>query len=233
MVEISVIIPSLNEEKYIENTLQAFKDQTFKDFEIIVSDSMSTDKTREIAKKYAKVVTTKLRGISNGRNVGASKAKGKIYVFIDADTIPEKTYLEAFHKVFQDKRVVVATGPILPYGQDKFLNRLSYSFVSVFLVNILIRTPFKFVIGSNFAIRKEAFEKLKGFDPNQGTCEDLDLAKRAGKIGKIRYTKYAKVYTSTRRIDKWGKLHYVVYHTENYFRYYTKRKVKEDYEHII
>jgi glycosyltransferase involved in cell wall biosynthesis len=233
LVEISVIIPSLNEEKYIEKTLQAFKDQTFKDFEIIVSDSMSVDKTRDIAKKYAKVVTTKLKGISNGRNFGASKAKGKIYVFIDADTIPEKTYLEAFHKAFQDKRVVVATGPILPYGQDRFFNKLSYYFVSVFLVNILIKTPFKFVIGSNFAIRKDVFEKLNGFDPEKGTCEDLDLAKRAGKLGKICYTKYAKVYTSTRRIDKWGKLRYVIYHTENYLRYYTKRKVKEDYEHII
>ena len=233
MVEISVIIPSLNEEKYIEKTLKAFKDQTFKDFEIIVSDSMSTDKTREIARKYAKVVATKLKGISNGRNFGAKAARGDIYVFIDADTIPERTYLEAIHNIFQDKRICIATGPIAPYGNDSFLNRISYAFVSVVLVNILIRTPFKFVIGSNFAIRKTTFEKLKGFDPKQGTCEDLDLAKRAEKLGKIGYTKYAKVYTSTRRTDKWGKLHYAIYHTTNYFRYYTKRKVKDNYEHIV
>ena len=57
---ISIIIPTLNEEKYIERCLKSLKNQSFRNFEIIVSDSYSTDDTVKIAKKYgAKVVLTK------------------------------------------------------------------------------------------------------------------------------------------------------------------------------
>ncbi|MEM5873123.1 MAG: glycosyltransferase, partial [Candidatus Aenigmatarchaeota archaeon] len=67
--KISVIIPTYNEEKYIEDTLLSIKYQRFNyPYEIIVSDSNSKDKTIEIAKKYAnKIIITKKRGISIGR----------------------------------------------------------------------------------------------------------------------------------------------------------------------
>ena len=58
MPKISVIIPALNEEKYIRHSLDGLSHQTFKDFEIIVVDSNSKDRTRQIAKKYAKVIVT-------------------------------------------------------------------------------------------------------------------------------------------------------------------------------
>ncbi|MGC8572345.1 MAG: glycosyltransferase [Candidatus Micrarchaeia archaeon] len=232
MVEISVIIPTHNEEKYIASTLEAFKDQTFKDFELIVADYNSTDKTIEIAKKYAKVVTTNIKGISAGRNAGASKAKGRIFAFIDADTVLSKNTLEAYHNAFKDKKIVMATCPIAPLGNNKISTRIGYFIVSVVFVKLLIHTPFTFVIGSNFVIRKDVFEKLNGFDPEVKTCEDLDLAKRARRFGKAKFVNNTKVYSHTRRVDKWGMLHYAVYHTANYFRYYTHRKIKEDYEDI-
>jgi cellulose synthase/poly-beta-1,6-N-acetylglucosamine synthase-like glycosyltransferase len=56
LVKISVIIPALNEEKYILNSLEGLKKQSFKDFEVIVSDGGSSDRTREIARKYARVI---------------------------------------------------------------------------------------------------------------------------------------------------------------------------------
>ncbi|MCL5433791.1 MAG: glycosyltransferase [Candidatus Marsarchaeota archaeon] len=232
MVEISVIIPTYNEEKYIENTLKAFKNQTFKDFELIVADYKSKDKTIEIAKKYAKVVTTNIKGISAGRNVGASKANGRIFVFIDADTVPSPNTLEAYHDAFKNKKIIMATCPIAPLGDNKIFTKMGYFLVSVVFVKLLIHTPFTFMIGSNFVIRKDAFNKLNGFDPKVKTCEDLDLAKRARKIGKAKFVNNTKVYSHTRRVEKWGMLHYAIYHTNNYFRYYLHRKIKEDYENI-
>ena len=91
---ISIIIPTLNEEKYIERCLKSLKNQSFRNFEIIVSDSYSTDDTVKIAKKYgAKVVLTKKTGPAAGRNEGARKAKGSILVFLDADTFVTKKFL--------------------------------------------------------------------------------------------------------------------------------------------
>ena len=75
---ISVIIPALNEEKYIGNVLDALRKQTFKDFEIIVVDGNSTDRTREIAKKSAKVIIEKRPRIGLARNTGAKLAKADL-----------------------------------------------------------------------------------------------------------------------------------------------------------
>ena len=76
---ISVVVPTLNEEKYIGRLLGSLSKQTFKDFEIVISDCASQDSTREIAKRYPKVriVIEKKKGISAGRNAGARVALGK------------------------------------------------------------------------------------------------------------------------------------------------------------
>ena len=70
-VAISVIIPALNEEKYIRYVFEGLRSQTFKDFETIVVDGNSTDRTREIARKYAHVIIDKHTGIGRARNSGA------------------------------------------------------------------------------------------------------------------------------------------------------------------
>ena len=91
---LSIIIPTLNEEKSIEKTLQSIKELKDYDYEIIISDGKSKDKTVEIAKKYdAKVIVyegTIRQTIGGGRNLGASIASGDFFVFLDADvTIPD------------------------------------------------------------------------------------------------------------------------------------------------
>ncbi|MCL5008620.1 MAG: glycosyltransferase family 2 protein, partial [Candidatus Marsarchaeota archaeon] len=69
MPKISVIIPSYNEEKYLNYPLNALHKQTFKDFEIIVVDGNSSDKTRDIAKKHgARIIIEKRKGIGLARN---------------------------------------------------------------------------------------------------------------------------------------------------------------------
>ncbi len=100
---ISVVVPTLNEEKYLGRLLGSLSKQTFKDFEIVISDCASQDSTREIAKKYPKVriVIEKKKGISAGRNAGARVAKGKILVFLDADTSANERLLEIYNNVFE------------------------------------------------------------------------------------------------------------------------------------
>ena len=82
----SIIITTKNEEKYIEQCLKSLQCQTFKDFEIIVSDAESRDKTVRIAKKYADRVVVRKTNVSAGRNLGASFAKGDIRTINGLDT---------------------------------------------------------------------------------------------------------------------------------------------------
>ena len=104
-MEVSFIIPTLNEEKLIEQCLRSIKGQKTKlKYEIIVSDGNSKDNTRKIAKKYAKVVICKQKGIPHARNYGASFAKGKLFVFIDADVILPSDYIEKIWKRFEEKK---------------------------------------------------------------------------------------------------------------------------------
>jgi len=99
-MEISVIVPTLNEENYLEDCLKSILRQTFprNEYEIIVSDGSSEDRTVEIANKYAdRVVVSKKRGIWWGRNYGAKFARGRFLVFIDADTKIKEDYLETVY----------------------------------------------------------------------------------------------------------------------------------------
>src|SRR3989338_8659745 len=89
----SVIIHTLNEEKYLPNLLNSLKKQTYKDFEIIILDANSQDKTTEIAQLYKtkfpvlKILKKKKSTLPHHRNIAASKTKGRYLVFLEADVI--------------------------------------------------------------------------------------------------------------------------------------------------
>ncbi len=231
-MKVSVIVPALNEEKYIGYLFKGLKEQSFKDFEVIVADGGSTDRTREIAKKNgAKVVVEKRRGIARGRNAGAKVAKGELLVFIDADTMPTKDLLKAYVENVKGD-VVAATGPILPLEKTNKRTELGYKFVSIFFVKLAIKIGRPSIVGSNFAVKREAFEKAGRFNDNLITYEDWDLSKRLKKLGRIKYVDEAIVRTSARRIFAWGIFGFFKFHVGNIFRYNLLKKPKEEYEPI-
>ena len=230
-MKISVIIPAKNEEKYVEKTLKALKSQDFKDFEVIVVDS-STDSTPKIAKKLgAKVVFEKRKGVAIARNKGAKYAKGEVLVFLDADTIAPRHLLSTYSKIFEDKKVVAATGPVKPISKGLFY-KIGYWFVSDLFVRFCFLFKKNIIMGMNFAVRKSIFEKEKGFNEKFQTFEDWDFALRLRKYGKIVFCKEAFVYSNERRVKKWGVLKFFVFHVSNIFRYILFKKPKEEYEEI-
>lgn len=231
--EISVIIPALNEEKYIKYPISGLEHQSFKGgFETIVVDGGSEDKTRDIAQKSAKVVVDLRKGAGAGRNKGASISKGKILVFIDADTKPTSDLLSAYANAFKDKEIVAATGPIYPLEKANLRIRLGYKFVSVYFVKFTIKIGMPSVVGSNFAVRADAFRKIKGFDESLLTYEDWDLSNKLKKLGKITYVNRAVVKTSVRRVAAWGISGYFIYHVINMFMYNFFKKARKNYQTI-
>ena len=95
MPKFSIIIPAYNMEKYIKKTLDSVKKQTFKDYEVIVIDDGSTDKTVEVAKKFdVKVIEHKHAGLSVVRNAAIKEAKGDYLVLLDSDDWWDKDLLK-------------------------------------------------------------------------------------------------------------------------------------------
>jgi glycosyltransferase involved in cell wall biosynthesis len=228
---VSVVIPALNEEKHIEACLLSVRTQTLKPLEIIVCDGNSEDRTREIARKHAdKVVIEKKRTAAAERQKGAMLAKGDIIAFIDSDSIADPKWLEQTAKAFSDRRVSAAYGPVLIFdgsSVDRFMSR--YVFNQYIRLSHALGKPSP--AGINMAVRRSAFLKVKGFDISLKTMEDIELFKRLAAIGKIAFCPGA-VFTSARRLKKWGYLKFFAFHTRNLLSFHSKGKSSADYEDV-
>lgn len=215
---ISVIIPTLNEGKYIEATLKALRCSEYaKKFEIIVSDGGSTDATLHIARKYARIVTTG-RGVSRGRNAGAAAARGDILLFLDADTLVMPNTLSEIERSFEDRRVVEATCPITPASWLHKDFSVYWDLNQIIKISIK-RTKSPHIVGLCFAVRKSAFDESGGFDESMHHLEDYDLSERIGKLGRAVFNEQTFVMTSTRRLHKWGVVGTLVTTVASYMKY--------------
>ncbi|MEM4222010.1 MAG: glycosyltransferase [archaeon] len=229
-MKVSVIIPTLNEEKTLEKCLQSIKNQKKKPFEIIVVDGESKDKTREIAKKNgAKVIIEKKKSIAAAKNTGAKISKGDILAFTDADSEVDSAWIERIEKNFQNKEVVCVGGPVLPKEgnlKDKTLFYLSTNLVP----KILSKFGFYAFQGSNQSFLKSAFLKVGGFSEKLEYLEDNELPNRIKKEGKVIFDPKLKVHTSTRRFKKEGYLKATVRYLKAYLKiYFLKEKEVKNY----
>lgn len=104
---ITIIIPAYNAEKYIGKCLKAVKSQTYNNFEVIIVDDGSQDKTVSICEEYAeddnhiRVIKSEHRGVSRARNVGLEAATGELVSFFDADDYPEENLLREYAEAFE------------------------------------------------------------------------------------------------------------------------------------
>lgn len=105
--EISIIMPVYNVGEYIETSLNAIRQQTFKDWECVIVDDGSTDSSAEICDRFAKedsrfkVIHQANGGVSKARNVALDNSRGKYIAFVDPDDWPDKNYLEIFHTLIK------------------------------------------------------------------------------------------------------------------------------------
>jgi len=175
MVKTSVIIPVYNEEDCILNCMKSLKKQTYKDFELILVDDGSNDKTREIIKEFMKknkrvrLIEGEHKGPGFSRNLGVKKSKGKILVFVDADMSFHRNFLKHLLKPVLEGKVIgtenlqIASNPENIWSRcwGHYLNNEKY-IGKEDREGLVFRT-----------ILKKEFEKMGGFDPSLGYADDL------------------------------------------------------------
>ncbi len=204
---ISIIIPAYNEEELLPRLLQAVADQSYKDFEVILVDAYSTDKTVYQAKKFSKIfpltiIMTHEHNVSISRNLGAEKAKGEYLFFIDADNYIRQQFLEKMIEKLKKNYELIVTA-IAPDSRNYFY-KASYHLANS-IVQATWKLHFAFSTGGNFLIRKSLFNSLHGFDKSIFVGEDHDLVGRARKAGaRVIFVTKPKVIFSTRRLEKEG-----------------------------
>mgnify|MGYP002856090484 CR=1 FL=1 len=121
-MEISVIVPVYNVEKYLEECLESLINQTFKDMEIICVNDGSTDSSGEILKKYedrVKVINQENKGLSGARNTGIQIAQGKYIGFVDSDDWIDKNFYERLYKAITETNADIAAASIIR-GENKY-----------------------------------------------------------------------------------------------------------------
>ena len=210
MMDVSVIVPTLNEEKNIAGCLKSImRQETLRDYEIIVSDGGSTDRTLELAKKWADRIVHSKKGIANGRNAGALSAKGDILVFVDSDSSIPGNYIDSVVPVLKDRKI---SGLSCAFGFDRHSKTLK-------LIEDICNRYLALrgmegrgeILGFNNAMRKSTFKGAGGFpDVPQ---EDHVMARKLWKQGKVVFLPEPKAITSSRRIDERGTLDTVVYYS--------------------
>jgi len=198
---VSVVIPAFNEEKFLPNTLKSLREQDYKNFEIIVVDNNSTDKTAEIAKSFGvKVILEKNKGAGAARQTGFLAAQGEIIATTDADTILPKNWLSEIIKRFQEDENLSAFG-----GLWNLYSGTSFAKFAVKHFIFLVWKLDKFCSGGwslpgcNMAVKKADFLKVGGFNVNIKLGEDADLSQRLKNVGKVVLDPNFRVQTSGRR----------------------------------
>ncbi len=183
---VSVIVPCYNEEMVLKSSLLSLIDQTYKNYEIIVIDDGSSDKTHLIAKsmeftdnnKRLISFTKPNSGKANSLNFGISRAKGALIMTVDADSKLSSNAIELMAEYFDDPEIGAVAGSVYVTNQDTLWSRLqALEYVQglnlvrngqayLKLVNI--------IPGPIGMFRKSAIEEVDGYQTDT-FAEDCDL----------------------------------------------------------
>jgi len=209
---ISFIIPTLDEEAVLANTLQNLKRIRSFFYEIIVSDGRSKDSTVAIAKEYADKVLVyegkERQTIGAARNLAAYEAKGDYLVFLDADVViidPEGFFKKALKFFERDSNLLGITVPLIVLEEERTLSDTLFFGISnrfhFFWNNVVF-------MGSGWGeflmVKSDAFRTIGGFNESFAAAEDFDLFLRLARQGGTHMAFHLPVYHTGRRAHKIG-----------------------------
>jgi glycosyltransferase involved in cell wall biosynthesis len=200
---LTVIVPAHNEEALIRDTLRALDAaarETRLPFEIVVVDDASTDRTAAIAANQgARIVGADVRHIAAARNIGARAARGDLLVFVDADTIVTPPVLRAAVAQMENGAVGGGAMPVFDAATPAWGRR------AIGATTWFLRTM-NWAAGCFLFARREAFERVGGFDERYFASEEIHLSRALKRIGRFVILREC-VVTSGRKAHAYSPSH--------------------------
>ena len=211
---ISIIIPALNEEHFLPTLLKSLSMQTSKNFEVIVVDGRSKDKTVEKAKSFEtklpklSVVVADHANLPYQRNFGAQKATGQWLVFLDADNEMMPYAVDRMEVFIREEKPAFFTSWTRP--DSNVLNDTIFALFGNIVLegSILVKRPFS--PGPFTAVSKEIFNRVGGYTDGLQWGEDVDFSNKVKKTGHpFSICREVLYIWSMRRLRKEGKLKFI------------------------
>ena len=200
----SVIIPLYNKEKFVENAVNSILQQTFSDFEIIIVEDCSIDKSLEVVSKIQSekikiIYHDKNKGLSAARNTGIKNSNAKYITFLDADDNWKPNYLAKINSLIQQfpEAKLWATNYEELYPNNLILvpkNNSAYLENDVIIPDFFqISLAQPLYCSCSLCVEKSVFEKVGLYDEKITFGEDIDFNIRANSSYKLAYSKEALV----------------------------------------
>ena len=226
----SIIIPTLNEEKFVGKLLTDLTKQTHKDFEIILVDAESEDTTIQVVQKFKsflplnKIMQISGRNVSRQRNLGAKNAQGAFLVFLDADSRIVASFLSKLFIYIKVHKGLLFLPGFCVSKQDPQLSML-VEFTNA-LVGLSNKIGKPFSTGGSMIVEKNFFSLIEGFPEDESLSEDHRLVRNAYKHGvNAKLLSSIKVQCSLRRFQREGKLELLYKYIKGTLYFLAKGKV--------
>ena len=211
MPKVSVILTVKNEERTIGHVIESILQVDYPDYEVIVVDGGSKDKTVDIAKNHrVRVIQTRDSTPGQGRNVGIINSSHPIVAFIDGDCYVErKDWLRNGVDLLKQKNIGGVGGPATPFSEASYMSRALMNVLSTFFANAGSaqfarcekQREVESISSCNGIYRREAIERAGLFAEDLRFCEDADLNYRIRKLG------YRLVYSPKVNVEHGWKVH--------------------------
>ena len=246
-MRISIVIPAYNEETLIGPCIEAVlrsaaaahlaKDE----YEVIVVNNASTDRTHDIASAFkgVRVVDEPHKGLTRARQAGFMAAHGELIANPDADTLmPRRWIVRVLREFDKDPELAALSGPYRYYDLpliDQIITQIfnSFSFVA-HIGNTYILRRGATIQGGNFVLRRKALEAVGGYDTSiEFYGEDTDIGTRIAEVGKVRWIWTLYMYSSGRRLAAEGVFRIGTRYAANYLSViFLKKPITVEYTDI-
>jgi len=180
-----------------------------------------------------KIVSEERKGVSWARQTACLAASGEIIASADADAIYPPDWAARIARAFaEDPQLVVLYGPVRLHDFASRLSQLLHPILNDTITHLGRFVGWHNVIGSNFAMRREAFLAVGGFNTSLKALEDHEIVRRLRRLGTVRYDPQLVAFASARRYNRLGVWKTIRFYLRNAIRAVILKRETEDLEDL-